>query len=229
MNLEFFVSGGRLTYKGPSTPVSGCGDTFTITFDEPWKELVKVVTLRNGADAVQVLYTGKTSLPRQVCGRGELHLCCYGYGQMGDEVAVLKTRPMVRPVRLLGAQSAGMENTAPELPSLYEQVMAAVGAAKTAAAEAEDAIGKLKKLREDGAFRGEQGLPGQAATVTVEQVRHGQVAAVENLGTDRNAILRFTLPYKLTEEEKTQVLGDLEAVIDHILQLQQQLLGGDGT
>ena len=114
-------------------------------------------------------------------------------------------------------------------PSLFEQVMAAAGRAQTAAVQAEELYAELTRLKEEGAFCGEQGLPGQAATVAVDSVRHGEVPSVENMGTSCNALLRFTLPYKLTEDEKKELLGDLEETIDHILDLQQQFLGGDGT
>lgn len=231
MNLEFFVSKDRLTYRGTSAPVADTAvcDTFTIEFDAPWNDLVKVVTLRNGRDTAQLIYTGKAPLPRQVCGRGELHLCCHGYRQMGDSVAVLRTKPMVRPVRMLGMDSITGEQAQPVTPSLFEQVMAAAGRVQAAAVQAEELHAELTRLREEGAFRGEQGLPGRAATVAVDSVRHGEVPLVENLGTDRNAILRFTLPYKLTEDEKRELLGDVEETIDHILDLQQQFLGGDVT
>ena len=228
MNLEFFVSADRLTYGGSGAPIavsSGC-DTFTIDFDPSWNDLVKVVILKNGKHSAQVIYTGKTPLPRQICGRGELQLCCCGYGQLGDDVAVLRTKPMVRPVRLLGAACPEAELAQPMAPDLPEQVMAAVGRAQKAAEQAEELRRELIGLKEAGAFRGEKGEPGQAATVAVEGIRHGEAPMVENLGTGRNALLRFTLPYKLTQAEKNEVLGDLEAVIDYILALQQELLGG---
>lgn len=229
MNLEFFVSDGCLTYKGGAAPValSPACDTITIDFDEPWKDLVKVVVFTNGKSSAQLLYTGKAPVPRQVCGRGELRLLCYGYGQLGDEQAVLSTKEMVRPVKLLGERTAEAEFGQPVTLSLLEQVVGAAGRALAASVQAEALCEELLELKESGAFRGQEGLPGQAATVTVTEVRHGESAKVENLGTDRNAVLRFTLPYKLTEAEKLEVLGDLEEVIDHILELQQALLGGE--
>lgn len=231
MNLEFFVSRGILTYRSHcqlAEDTAFC-DSFTVEFDDQWKDLVKVVVLQNGKNSAQVLYTGKSPIPKQVCGRGDLYLRCYGYRQLGDSIAVLQTKPMVRPVRLLGASGEQAEGAQPVTPSLFEQVMAAAGKAEQAALKAERVCGNLLALQQAGAFQGAQGVPGQAATVAVERVCHGEVPMVENLGTSHNALLRFTLPYKLTEEEQERILGELEAVIDHILQLQEQLMGGESA
>ena len=228
MNLEFFVSHDRVTYSGASADSSAC-DSFTVAFDSRWDELVKVVVLKNGSATAQVIYTGKTPLPRQVCGRGDLYLSCYGYRQLGDSVAVMQTKPMVRPVRMQGRTEPEGDSAQPWAPSLLEQLTAAAGTAQRAAQKAEEVCATLTRLHEQGAFRGEQGPAGQAATVQVESVRHGETAQVENVGTARNALLRFTLPYKLTEQERQQLLGDIDTALDHILAIQNAILGGDGT
>jgi len=135
MNLEFFVANRKLTAKGHAALTADTAqcDTFTIDFDREWDGLVKVVTLENGDNTVQVLYTGKTPLPRQVCGRGDLRLLCCGYRSKGDSVAVVRTFPMIRPVRMVGAAAAVADTAQPEAASLYEQLMAAAARAEAAA------------------------------------------------------------------------------------------------
>ena len=231
MNLEFFVSRGRVTYGGISKPAadSSAFDSFTVAFDRQWDDLVKVVVLKNGKNTAQMIYTGKMPLPGQVCGRGDLYLCCYGYRQLGDSTAVLQTKPMVRPVRMQGRTRPEADSAKPYTPSLLEQITAMAGNAQSAAQKAEELCLTLTKLREQGAFRGEQGPAGLSATVQVEGVRHGETAKVENVGTARNALLRFTLPYKLTEQERQRLLGDIDKALDHILAIQNAILGGDGT
>ena len=105
MELRFFVSHRRLTCKDAPAPMADgpdC-DTFSIDFDAEWDGLVKLVELRNGENTAQVFYTGKMPLPRQICGRGVLHLTCYGYEKKGDKTAVIVTRPMVHPVYMVGS------------------------------------------------------------------------------------------------------------------------------
>lgn len=233
MNLEFFVSGRRLTGKGQMTlaaDTAAC-DTFTIAFDHEWDGLVKVVELKNGDAAAQVIYTGKTPLPKQVCGRGALYLSCHGYRCKGDTVAVVHTIPMVHPVHMTGSAEPSGTTAQPYTPSAFEQMAAIVARAESAAADARSAADHLLSLHQTGQLTGPQGPAGLCATVQVEQLRQGSPARVENIGTDRNAKLRFTLPYGLTEDErqlmKEQILGDVDTALDRILAIQQSLLGGE--
>lgn len=231
MNLEFFVCGRKLTKKGTQTlcaDTAAC-DTFTIDFDKEWDGLVKVVTLQNGEHTVQVTYTGKTPLPRQVCGRGALYLTCHGYRKKSDTVAVLTTVPMVRPVYLLGTVPGAASDSQPFTPTVYEQVLAAVAQTQQAAQKAEQTARDLLAMKERGDFDGKQG---PAARVKVHSVIQGSPAGVENLGTDSHAVLRFTLPFGLTEQEKQQlkldITGDMDEALETILAIQQELIGGDG-
>lgn len=239
MNLEFFVRNRKLTRKGCGTLVAdttAC-DTFTIDFDREWDELVKIVVLRNGSDTVQLIYTGKTPLPRQVCGRGDLYLTCHGYRQKGDAVAVVRTIPMVHPVRMVGSTSDQGGASQPVAPSVYEQMAALVEKAQSAAQAAETERKLLQQLRLSGQLVGPAGPAGQAATITLAPSQLGSEARVENLGTRNNAVLRFTLPQGLTEEEKEAMEGrirqaaleDLSAALDEILAIQAALIGGEST
>lgn len=217
MNLEFFVANRKLTAKGYAALTADTAqcDTFTIDFDREWDGLVKVVTLENGDNTVQVLYTGKTPLPRQVCGRGDLRLLCCGYRSKGDSVAVVRTFPMIRPVRMVGAAAAVTDTAQPEAASLYEQLMAAAARAEAAAQSARDISALLKRKLEEGAFMGQPGPAGAAATITLAPVLQADTPLVENIGTDRNACLRFTLPgkYVMTAQDKQ----DIALLVDEAL------------
>ena len=228
MNLEFFVSRRKITRKGCTSPIADTAncDTFTVEFDEEWDGLVKIVELRNADVAVQVFYTGPTPIPRQVCGRGALYLTCHGYRPKDDTVEVIRTLPMVRPVLLAGSELPADSTGQPYTPSAFEQMAAQIAEAQSAAADARQAVRELLALKETGAFNGPVGA---AATVQLEQVCYGAPARVENLGTEHHARLRFTLPYRMSEEEKeelmAQMLGDLEQPLDEILALQEHFIG----
>lgn len=233
MTHEFFVSQRKLTRKGMSSlaaDTAAC-DAFTIEFDEEWDGLVKLVVLQNGSRTAQVFYTGKTALPRQVCGRGDLYLTCYGYRKKGDTAAVLQTQPMIRPVRIVGSTVPPDNQTQPYTPSAFDQMAAEVANARKVAEQAEAVARQMLQWKEEGVF---QGPAGQAATVRVDSVRKGSPAMVENLGTARNAVLRFTLPYQdsLTQEDADRIctdleqrlVGDLETALEEIRLLQQQYI-----
>lgn len=228
MELKFFVSHRKLTYTGPSPIGDGSDcDTFSIDFDAEWDGLVKLVELRNGANIAQVFYTGKEPLPRQVCGRGQLHLTCYGYKKKGDTAAVIVTRPMVRPIHMVGASVPEGSTGQPYTPSAFEQMAALLHQAGEVTQEARKTAEDLLRMKDQGLFNGPAG---EAATVQVEGLRRGTPPRVENLGSSRHARLRFTLPMELSEEEKAQLkgelLGDVETALDAILTLQERFLGG---
>lgn len=232
MNLDFFVSCRKLTQKGTCSPVADTAacDTFTISFDKEWDGLVKLVEFRNADATAQVFYTGKMPLPQQVCGRGALYLTCYGYRQKGDGVAVIRTVPMVRPVLMAGSAAPQGAASQPYTSSAFDRMAAQVAAANAAAAKAEQISQELLALKQADAFRGPAG---PAATVRIDSIRHGSPACVDNLGTENHALLRFTLPWKLTEEEKellkTEFLGDVDSALDGILALQEACIEGTVT
>lgn len=193
MNLEFFVKNKRLTRKGLEPLVGDTAGhyTFTVEFDREWDGLVKVVVFRNGQDTAELIYTGQSPLPAQVSGRGDLYVACHGYRKAGDTVAVVRTIRMTRPVRLLGSEPMAGSQAERYTPTVYEQVLAAAGEAKTAAAEASQTAQQLRQLRDSGAFHGQ---PGAAATICVAGTQVGATPSVVNLGTASDAKLLFTLP-----------------------------------
>ena len=193
MNLAFFIKDKRITRKGfqPVVADTSGAYTFTLEFDREWDGLVKVVVFQNGPETAELIYNGRTWLPDNVSRRGNLYVACHGYKNQGDSVAVLRTVRMTNPVRILEAgRKAGGE---PEryTPTVFEQVMAAAGAADAAAQEARTVKDELLAARASGE------LDGKAATVTVgtvETAGPGTDAAVTNGGTASAAVLNFVLP-----------------------------------
>lgn len=190
MNLEFFVKDKRITRKGFQPVVADTSGhyTFTLEFDREWDGLTKVVVFQNGDETAELIYAGKTWLPDNVSGRGDLYVACHGYRQLGDAVAVVRTMRMTRPVRILEAGLRAGKEPERYTPTVFEQVMAAANTAGTAAQEARDARETLLEAWASG------GLDGKAATVTVGTVETGTKAAVTNGGTPSAAVLNFVLP-----------------------------------
>lgn len=197
MNLEFFVRDQKITKKGWEPLVGDTAGfyTFSIDFDEPWQDLVKVVVFRNGADTAQMIYTGQSPLPAAVSGRGDLYVACHGYRKKDDSVAVLRTVRMTRPVRLLGSDPMAGDGETPFTPKLFGQVMASAADAKSAARSAASAAASAEALTELLREKLESGqLQGESASVTVEQVLEGSHASVVNVGTEQQVRLVITLP-----------------------------------
>ena len=186
MNLEFFVKQKRITRKGTAPLVGDTAGhyTFRVEFDEEWEGLAKVVVFRNGSHTAQVLYTGQTLLPAQVCGRGELYVACHGYKNLDDEAAVIRTIRMTRPVHLLGSAPMAGDQAQPYTPTLFEQVVAAADAANRARE-------RLLQDKAGGVF------DGQAAKVTVGSTRtapEDSEARVYATGTQQDLTLHFVIP-----------------------------------
>ena len=163
MNLEFFVRDLRLTCKA-GMPVAADTNgfyTFSMAFDEPWEDLVKVVVFQNGSETAQLVYTGQTWLPPNVCRRGNLYVACHGYRRLGDTTAVLRTVRMLRPVRILNSAPMAGGDPGVYTPSVFETVMGA-------AASAMEAEQSLRAAAAAGVFRGEPGLPGKTPVKGVD-------------------------------------------------------------
>lgn len=177
MNLEFFVRNLKLTVKccRPVVAQTNGQYTFSMSFDSQWDGLVKVVVFRNGDETAQIVYTGQTWLPANVCKRGNLYVACHGYRQLGDQVAVLRTVTMSQPVRILGSSPMAGGDPAVYTPSVFETVMGAASAAEQARKE-------LLETAASGAFRGERGEPGRTPQRGVdywtEEDRRAMVGAV---------------------------------------------------
>ena len=196
MNLAFAVRDRRLTRKGlePLAADTAGHITFTVDFDAEWTGMVKVVVFENGDQRTELLYTGQAEIPAAVLGAGELYVSVNGYRSQGDTVAIVRTVAMARPVQILPAGAAPAGDPTAYTPTLLEQILAAAGEAGTAAAEAQAVKNELLADKEAGLFTGETGPAGESATIAVDGAEEGEEAAVYNLGTARNARLRFILP-----------------------------------
>lgn len=78
--------------------------------------------------------------------------------------------------------------------TLYEQVLAAAGAANAAASAAIDVSNHLVQDKEEGKFDGKDGVTPTIAIGTVLTGASGGMASVENVGTDTAAVLNFSIP-----------------------------------
>ena len=78
--------------------------------------------------------------------------------------------------------------------TLYEQVLAAAGAANAAASAAIDVSNQLVQDKEDGKFNGADGVTPTVEVGTVLTGASGSMASVENVGTATAVKLNFVLP-----------------------------------
>lgn len=78
--------------------------------------------------------------------------------------------------------------------TLYEQVLAAAGAANAAASAAIDVSNQLVQDKEEGKFDGKDGVTPTVAIGTVLTGASGSMATVENVGTDTAVKLNFSIP-----------------------------------
>lgn len=160
MRLELFVRNLRVTRKGLAPLVGDTAGyyTFTLSFDEEWDGLVKVVVFQNGSHTAQMIYTGESPLPEQVSMAGDLYVACHGYRSQGDQVAVLRTVRMVKPLRLRASGPMTGEPAEVCAPTVYAQVMAAVG-------QTERLRQELETARTAGEFDGPPGPAGPQGPV----------------------------------------------------------------
>ena len=87
--------------------------------------------------------------------------------------------------------------------TLYEQVLAAAGAANAAASAAIDVSNQLVQDKEEGKFDGKDGVPPTVKIGTVLTGASGSMASVENVGTDTAAVLNFSIPRGLPGKDGT--------------------------
>lgn len=196
MKLEFTVRNKRLSCKSGGPLVGDTVGHYTVSFqfDQEWDGLVKVVAFRNGADTASLIYTGACPLPPQVSGRGELQVACHGYRKEGDQVAVVRTFRMARPLRLLAAGPMAEDNTEAFTPTLFSQVMAAAGEALDAAGQVEQIKQELQQQKDRGDFDGGYYIPwaGLADDQTMELAFTGSEPGMEPL--------QFRIPLPKAEE-----------------------------
>lgn len=122
---------------------------------------------------------------------GKLSVSCTGYV---DSEKVMTT--MLPDSFWNVVQNGAMKGDTPLEPTqtLYEQVLAAAGAANAAASAAIDVSNQLVRDKEEGKFDGKDGVVPTIAIGTVLTGASGGMASVENVGTDTAAVLNFSIP-----------------------------------
>jgi len=185
MRLEFTVQNKTLTcrHSGPLVGDTAGHYTVSVSFDAEWDGLTKVLAFRNGADTASLLYTGECDLPPQVSGPGELEVACHGYRNADDEVAVVRTFRMTRPLRILASAPMAEDSGSEWTPTLFSQVVAAAGQAVEASGQAAQAVKELQQQKASGAFDGGFYIPsaGLADRETMQLEFTGSEASMQPL------------------------------------------------
>ena len=122
---------------------------------------------------------------------GNLSVSCIGY--VGDTQIMRTMKPDSFWDVVLEGHDTGDEPLE-ATPTLYDQVVAAAGAANAAAAQATQVSNELTQKAEGGEFDGEDGLTPVVEIGSVQTGAEGSEAQVTNTGTFPNVVLNFTLP-----------------------------------
>lgn len=153
------------------------------------KETITVMKDREEAREVFVTVGEPVMVPWECLAEtGLLSLSITGY--VGGEQVMTTMMPDSFWTVVQNGPMDGDESIEPT-PSLYDQIMAAAGRANTAAAAAETAEAELRQAKDSGEF------DGVSPTVQVDGVVTGAAgsgANVENVGTEQDVKLRFTIP-----------------------------------
>lgn len=193
----------KIHVKNPVTVIqNGIGvDWLVLDMDDEWQEMTSIVCVfTNGDTAKEMLHT--FGQPVQVpweCLKetGLLSVSCTGY--VGSEKVMTTMMPdsfwnVVQNGPVTG--DTPMEPTA----TLYEQVLAAAGAANSAATQAAEVSAQLVKDKENGVFDGEDGATPTVTVGTVLTGASGSEAQVNQSGTAADVVLNFVIPRGLQGE-----------------------------
>lgn len=187
----------KIHVKNPVTVIqNGIGvDWLVLDMDDEWKDMTSIVCVfTNGDTAKEMLHT--FGQPVQVpweCLKetGLLSVSCTGY--VGSEKVMTTMMPdsfwnVVQNGPVTG--DTPMEPTA----TLYEQVLAAAGAANAAATQAAEVSAQLVQDKENGVFDGEDGVSPKVSVGTVTTGASGGEAKVTQTGTATDVVLNFVIP-----------------------------------
>ena len=187
----------KIHVKNPVTVIqNGIGvDWLVLDMDDEWQEMTSIVCVfTNGETAKEMLHT--FGQPVQVpweCLKetGLLSVSCTGY--VGSEKVMTTMMPdsfwnVVQNGPVTG--DTPMEPTA----TLYEQVLAAAGAANAAATQAAEVSAQLVQDKENGVFDGEDGVSPTVTVGTVLTGASGSDAQVSQIGTATDVVLNFVIP-----------------------------------
>ena len=190
----------KIHVKNPVTVVqNGIGvDWLILDMDDEWKKMTSIICVfTNGETAKEMLHEfGK---PVQVPGEclaetGLLSVSCTGYMQDGDDLLTMTT---MQPDSFWNVVQNGPVTGEPAMeptPTLYEQVLAAAGAATSAAQQATEVSAQLLEDKENGVFDGEDGVTPTVRVGTVTTGESGAEAQVYATGTATDLLLNFVIP-----------------------------------
>ena len=193
----------KIHVKNPVTVIqNGIGvDWLVLDMDDEWKDMTSIVCVfTNGDTAKEMLHT--FGQPVQVpweclTETGLLSVSCTGY--VGSEKVMTTMMPdsfwnVVQNGPVTG--DTPMEPTA----TLYEQVLAAAGAANAAATQAANVSAQLIQDKENGVFDGEDGVTHTVSVGTVLTGASGSEAQVSQSGTPTDVVFNFVIPRGLPGE-----------------------------
>lgn len=170
----------------------------SLEFDAEWDGATVTVVFENSslpdAEGVARLWTGDAvEVPPEVLVNGDLRIGCIGLKADGIRLTTERMRSGIYICRAGGAML--LANGAAEMtPELWEQCIAAAGAANEAAKDATAAKDDLLAARDSGEFDGKDGKNATIEIGTVETADEDVEASVINSGTDTAAVLNFVLP-----------------------------------
>lgn len=153
------------------------------TEDKTTKEIAKEILHTFGND-IEVPWECLTQT-------GKLSISCVGYVEDTQIMRTMKADSFWDVVQE-GADTG--DEPLEATPTLYDQVIAAAGAANSAATQAASISADLAEKRDSGYFNGKDGLTPVVEIGTVQTGSEGSEAQVNNTGTFPNLKLNFVLP-----------------------------------
>ena len=190
----------KIHVKNPVTVIqNGIGvDWLILDMDDEWKKMTSIICVfTNGETAKEMLHEfGKpVQVPWECLAEtGLLSVSCTGYMQDGDDLLTMTT---MQPDSFWNVVQNGPVTGEPAMeptPTLYEQVLAAAGAANSAARQATEVSAQLLEDKENGVFDGEDGISPTVKVGTVTTGESGGEAQVHQSGTGSDVILNFVIP-----------------------------------
>ena len=187
----------KIHVKNPVTVIrNGINvDWLILDMDDEWQEMDSIVCVfTNGSVAKEMLHTfGQPLLVPWEClaETGLLSVSCTGY------VADSKVMTTMMPDSFWNVvQNGPVTGDVPlePTPTLYEQVLAAAGAANRAATEASEVRNQLLLDKESGVFDGEDGVTPKVKIGSVVTGSSGSEAQVTATGSAAEVVLNFVLP-----------------------------------
>lgn len=183
-SMDSIVCVFTLHYTEESTSTQETTVTTTITEKEVQKEMLHTF--------------GKPVMVPWECleHTGMLSVNCTGYvrDEDGESQKVMTTAYPDSYWEVVQNGPMSGEETLEPTPSLYDQIVAAAGAATAAAADAEEARNQLLQDKANGVFDGKDGESTSVTVGTTTTGSPGTSAQVYATGDEKNMVLNFTIP-----------------------------------